>query len=52
MCKGGSNTDSGSKRGVYYKNTTRLYLAFIIRNLILNNLRITDYWILWNDVEI
>ncbi len=28
------NTDSGSKSGVYYyRNTTTMYLAFIIRNL-------------------
>ncbi|HET9806002.1 MAG TPA: hypothetical protein VFP49_03750 [Nitrososphaeraceae archaeon] len=30
----GSNTDSGSKRGVHCRNTTTMYLAFIIRNLI------------------
>jgi hypothetical protein len=29
----GSNTDSGSKSGVYCKNTTTSYLAFIVRNL-------------------
>ena len=33
MYKGGSNTDSGSKRGVYCSDTAILYLAFIIRNL-------------------
>ena len=33
--KGGSNTDSGSKIGVYCKETIILYLAFIIRNLFL-----------------
>ena len=32
-----SNTDSGSKIRVYcYKDTTNLYLAFIVRNLIFN----------------
>jgi hypothetical protein len=34
ISQGGSNTDSGSKRGVQYRNTTTMYLAFIIRNLI------------------
>ena len=33
FCKGGSNTDSGSKITVECKNTTILYIAFIIRNL-------------------
>jgi len=33
--KGGSNTDSGSKRGVQCRYTTILYLAIIIRNLFL-----------------
>ena len=28
-----SNTDSGSKIGVYCKNTTFLYLALTVRNL-------------------
>jgi hypothetical protein len=32
--EGGSNTDSGSKNGVQWRNTANLYLAFIIRNLI------------------
>jgi hypothetical protein len=31
----GSNTDSGSKRGVYYKDITTMYLAFIITNIIM-----------------
>ena len=31
-----SNTDSGAKTRVQCKNTTSLYLAFIIRNLFLN----------------
>jgi hypothetical protein len=31
ISQGGSNTDSGSKRGVYcYRHTTILYLAFIV----------------------
>ena len=30
---GGSNTDSGSKRGVQCRDSSILYLAFIIRNL-------------------
>ena len=33
MPQGGSNTDSGSKSGVYYRDNRILYLAFIIRNL-------------------
>jgi len=33
ICEEGSNTDTGSKRGVQCKDTTILYLAFIIRNL-------------------
>ena len=33
-CQPGSNTDSGSKKGVYYcRYTTNMYIAFIIRNL-------------------
>ena len=31
ISQGGSNTDSGSKRGVKCKYTTTSYLAFIIR---------------------
>ena len=31
ICQGGSNTDSGSKIGVYCRDTANLYLAFIIR---------------------
>jgi hypothetical protein len=31
----GSNTDSGSKRGVQCRDSSILYLAFIIINLIL-----------------
>ena len=34
----GSNTDSGSKRGVQCRDTTILYLAFIIRNLFLKSI--------------
>ena len=30
----GSNTDIGSKRGVQCENTTTLYLAFMINNLL------------------
>jgi len=33
---GGSKTDSGSKRGVQYKDISIWYLAFIIRNLCSN----------------
>ena len=29
-CEEGSNTDSGSKRGVYCRDTTILYLAFLL----------------------
>ena len=32
ISQGGSNTDSGSKRGVCYRYITNLYLAFIVRN--------------------
>jgi hypothetical protein len=31
-----SNTDRGSKRGVQCKDTTILYIAFIVRNSFLN----------------
>jgi hypothetical protein len=31
ISQGGSNTDSGAKRGVQYRNNTILYLAFIVR---------------------
>ena len=33
MYEGRSNTDSGSKRGVQCRDSSILYLAFIIRNL-------------------
>jgi hypothetical protein len=33
ISQGGSNTDSDSKRGVQCKDSSILYLAFIIRNL-------------------
>jgi hypothetical protein len=36
ISQGRSNTDRGFKRGVYCRDTTVLYLAFIIRNLIRN----------------
>ena len=35
ICTQGSNTYSSSKRGVQCKDTTIMYLAFIIRNLFL-----------------
>ena len=31
----GSNTDSGSKRGVQFRDSSVLYLDFIVRNLFL-----------------
>jgi hypothetical protein len=33
ICMQGSNTDSGSKIGVYCRDTIISYLAFVIRNL-------------------
>ena len=36
----GSNTDSGSKRGVQYRYSSILYIAFIVRNLIYSKILI------------
>ena len=38
ISQGGSNTDSGSKRGVQCRDSSILYLAFIVRSLF-NSLR-------------
>ena len=35
ISQGGSNTDSGSKSGVQCRDSSILYIAFIIRNFIL-----------------
>ena len=37
ICEGGSNTDSGSKSGVQCRDSSILYLAFIVRNLLFSN---------------
>jgi hypothetical protein len=38
VIEGRSNTDSGSKRGVQCRNTTTIYLVYIIKNLFLFNI--------------
>ena len=43
----GSNTDSGSKIRVYYRDTTNFYLAFIITKLSKIDLTINELFLMY-----